>query len=135
MRKLLCFAILLPLLAFAGQRAARAWGPAPITGGEIGLNPGPAQSPSPRGVDLPDDVLGRMDTVGGTTYDMMFNGPPEQCIYFDPGYGIHVTWIQSADLGGSYPDRSMFYNFYDPTLSAWAFDQGADFMAWGVRLF
>ena len=36
------------------------------------------------------DIVGRIDTVGGTTYDWQANGPSDQYIYVAPRYFLWV---------------------------------------------
>ena len=136
MRKMLCFALLLPLVAMAAGRAD-------LTKVQTVLNTGEgSSSDAVRAYRLPErttvakDLVGRIDTVGGTTYDWQLNGPTGQSLYFDPTYGAHVTWMFSAEQGSG-TDRNMRYNFYDISLAppAWALSIGADWMAWGMNAF
>ena len=61
-----------------------------------------------------------VDTVGATTYDWQSSGPMYRFLVNSPDYGIHVTWMYSAELGGTaFSDRNMRYNFYDYSMSAW----------------
>jgi hypothetical protein len=76
-----------------------------------------------------------IDTIGGTTYDWAANGPTWRMVVNDPAYGIHVTWMYSADPGNSWPDRSMRYNFYDNGAGAWNFVDPANYMNSGVNVF
>lgn len=81
------------------------------------------------GVVLP----GVIDTVGGTTYDNQNSGPSLQWAAYDPEYGIHVTWLYSAQPQGSgWPDRTMKYNFYDNTTQTWNWIE-PDFMNSGLN--
>ncbi len=75
--------------------------------------------------------VGVIDTVGGTTYDDQNSGPALQWVLSDPAYGIHVTWMYS-NSATSWPDRTMQYNFYDKTTSAWNW-LDPDFMVSGVN--
>lgn len=68
------------------------------------------------GADL---LPGVIDTVGGTTFDNQNSGPSLQWLINDPDAGIHVTWMFSATTGTSFPDRTMRYNFYDPSTPGW----------------
>jgi len=88
---------------------------------QIGQNPRPL------------DIVGIIDTVGGTMFDIWFNGPGGTLIYCDSSYGIHAAFMYSNGTPGT--DRNMRYNFFDKTLNAWAFNQGTDFMLWGVNTF
>jgi len=80
------------------------------------------------------DIVGRLDTVGGTTYDWQTNGPAAVRVAYDPGFGIHVAWMFSADVGPGFPDRSVRYNYYNQTASPpdWAFRTGPAYMNWGT---
>jgi hypothetical protein len=102
-----------------------------LTSGEFVSGNQPVSSG--RSVPVPMDVVGTADTVGGTMYDIQYNGPAAQTIFYDPMSGIHVTWMFSAGQPGT--DRNMRYNFYDPATGAWLFSQGATFMDWGVNAF
>ena len=83
----------------------------------------------------PQFVIGDLDTVGGTTYDWLSNGPIYRFICNSPAYGIHVLWMYSASMSGtSFPDRNMRYNFYDYSANAWNWID-PDFMASGVNVF
>jgi hypothetical protein len=75
--------------------------------------------------------VGVIDTVGGTTYDDQNSGPALQWVINDPAYGIHVTWMY-ANSATPWSDRTMQYNFYDKTTSAWNW-RDPDFMVSGVN--
>jgi len=62
--------------------------------------------------------VGRVDTIGGTTYDWWYGGPVDRFITNAPDYGIHATWIAS-DSGSPFPDRNMGYNFYGYPTRRW----------------
>jgi len=85
--------------------------------------------------DSPRDWLGRVDTVGGTTYDWQLSGPMTQRIYFDSIHGLHLVWPYSAGRGPSYPDRNIRYNFWDITIPQWLFIDPTNFMNSGVSVF
>jgi hypothetical protein len=76
--------------------------------------------------------VGRLDTIGGTTYDWQANGPALASIVYDPGYGIHVAWTYSADPGPNFADRRVRYNFRD--ASGWRFSAGPGFMNYGTNV-
>jgi len=77
--------------------------------------------------------VGRVDTIGGTTYDWQSNGPaPRRCCY-SPGNGLYVVWM-SARTGSPWPDRNMSYNFQDEMTGEWAFID-PDFMNSGEGVF
>jgi len=82
----------------------------------------------------PATTIGRVDMVGGTTYDQLTNGPTPLMVYCDPPYGIHVVWLYSTDTGLVHPDRNARYNYYDFALHAWNWID-PDFMVSGVNLF
>jgi hypothetical protein len=76
-----------------------------------------------------------VDTIGGTTYDWGANGPSLRMLHFDPTLGVHAIWQFSASDQSSFPDRNIRYNFYDAGTSSWAFNQGSNFMDYGVNAF
>jgi hypothetical protein len=79
--------------------------------------------------------IGRLDTIGGTTYDWWFNGSVHRDIVNAPGFGIHAVWMYSADNSGTmFPDRDMRYNFHDFATSTWNWID-PDFMQSGVNVF
>jgi len=80
----------------------------------------------------PTDFLGRIDTVGGTTYDWQSNGPAYHGCYFDPMYGTHVMWMWSTEASG-FSDRNNRYNFHN--LASWQYNIGPDFLQWGLNAF
>jgi len=137
MRRLLCSAFLLPLIALAGGKAdlmkvRTVWNDGEYAGNTAPVfvvpNAQPGESRSGA------DIWGRIDTVGGTTYDWQVNGPCDQYIYVDPTYGVHVTWMYSAEMSG-HADRNMRYNFFDFAGGAWNFIDPANFMNSGVNAF
>jgi len=135
MRKVLALAVLLPLLVWAAGRAD-------FTRVQTVRNPDDAALRSDAPVrsdvkwsDTPCDLMGRLDTIGGTTYEWQFNGPALVNCFCDPGFGVHGAWMFSADMGGTYPDRNMRYNFLDFSTGQWAFNMGASFMDFGVNSF
>ena len=77
---------------------------------------------------------GQVDTVGGTTYDWWCVGPRSASLVNSPDYGLHVTWMYSAELSTSFTDRNMRYNFYDYATSGWNWID-PDFMQSGVNVF
>jgi hypothetical protein len=82
----------------------------------------------------PSDRLGRVETVGGTTYDWQLSGPMSQRIYFDSAHGIHVVWKYSSQTSG-FIDRNIRYNFFGLTAHAWNFIDPTNFMNSGVNAF
>ncbi|MBM3314815.1 hypothetical protein FJY71_03100, partial [candidate division WOR-3 bacterium] len=94
--------------------------------------PGSSSPTVPAGKDW---IVGEVDTVGGTTYDWLGNGPMYRFICNSQDYGIHVEWMFSASQSGtSFPDRNMRYNFYDYATHAWNWID-PDYMASGVNVF
>jgi len=137
MRKFLCSVILLPLIALAGGKAdlmkvRTVWNDGEYQGKTAPIFAPPSVQPgSPRSGA---DFVGRIDTVGGTTYDRLVLGASDQYIYVDPTYGVHVTWMYSAEMSG-HADRNMRYNFYDFAGGAWNFVDPTNFMNSGVNAF
>ncbi|MEO0079466.1 MAG: T9SS type A sorting domain-containing protein [candidate division WOR-3 bacterium] len=83
----------------------------------------------------PQFIIGDLDTVGGSTYDWMANGPIYRFICNSPPYGIHVLWMYSASTSGTtFPDRNMRYNFFDYNTGTWNWID-PDYMASGVNVF
>jgi hypothetical protein len=80
------------------------------------------------------DLLGRVETVGGTTDDYQLGGPMPQRIFFDSADGLHVAWNYSAQTSG-FTDRNMRYNFYDLMARVWSFIDPSNFMNSGVNVF
>jgi hypothetical protein len=79
-------------------------------------------------------LLGRLDTIGGTTYDLQACGPARTVIGSDSLYGIHATWMYSGDTTGAFPDLNTRYNFYDFSARFWNWIDD-DFMQSGVNVF
>ncbi|GEM_PF-4072404 len=76
---------------------------------------------------------GRLDTIGGTTYDLQACGPARTTVHGDSWYGIHATWMYSRDTTGAFPDLNARYNFYD-YFGFWNWID-PDFMQSGVNIF
>lgn len=137
MRKMLCLAILLPLIALAGGKAdlmkvQTVWNDGEYVGNSAPVYAAPRETPKEPAGGL--DVMGVVDTVGGTTYDWQINGASDQFIVVDPTYGVHVTWMYSAEMSG-HADRNMRYNFFDFAGGAWNFVDPTNFMNSGVNAF
>jgi hypothetical protein len=81
-----------------------------------------------------DNHLGKLDTIGGTTYDLQSCGPARTLIHDAPGYGVHAAWMYSGDTTGAFPDLNMRYNFYDNSFDDWNW-LDRDFMNSGVNVF
>ncbi len=79
--------------------------------------------------------IGRVDTIGGTTYDWQWTGPAQRVICRSPGFGTHVVWMFSACTSEmTFPDRNLRYNFYDYSTGRWNWID-ADYMQSGVNVF
>jgi hypothetical protein len=79
--------------------------------------------------------IGRVDTIGGTTYDWWASGNVHRLLANSPQYGIHAVWMYSASTSStSFPDRNMRYSFYDYTTRQWNWTD-ADPMQSGVNVF
>jgi len=79
------------------------------------------------------DLLGRVDTIGGTTYDWQYGWSVSRRLA-SSGEGLHAIWIHSTDTGGTYPDRNGRYNHLDFSTGAWNWID-PDFVASGVGVF
>jgi len=137
MRKMLCLAILLPLIALAGGKAdlmkvQTVWNDGQYVGNSAPVYAAPRETPTHPAGSF--DAPGKIDTVGGTTYDWQINGASDQFLVVDPTYGVHVTWMYSAEMSG-HTDRNMRYNFFDFAGGAWNFIDPANFMNSGVNAF
>ncbi|MGQ9678069.1 MAG: T9SS type A sorting domain-containing protein [bacterium] len=78
-------------------------------------------------------ALGRVDTIGGTTYDWQFNGPGYRTLVNSTAYGLHAGWMFSAS-DNPWPDRNMRYNYFDYVAGEWNW-LDPDFMASGVSVY
>ncbi len=133
MRSVLCLALLAPALVLAAATVQPVTAMVSENGTpEVTTSPTPAnQEPS----IPPRALVGTLDTVGGTTYDWLANGPVYRMIANAPGWGVHVVWMYSAaTTGQDFPDRNMRYNFYDYATHAWNW-LDADYMQSGVNVF
>jgi hypothetical protein len=65
------------------------------------------------------DLLGTIDTVGGTTCDAQEFGPAVRTCANSRYYGLHVIWTYSAALDTLFPDLNTRYNFYDYASRGW----------------
>ncbi|HDQ99780.1 MAG TPA: hypothetical protein ENN51_05810 [candidate division WOR-3 bacterium] len=86
-------------------------------------------------VALARTQIGRIDTVGGTTYDCQSFGPAYRMLVNSPDHGVHVVWMHSAAEYTSYPDRNMRYNFYDYATREWNWLDPDSFMLSGTNVF
>ena len=79
--------------------------------------------------------IGRLDTIGGTTYDWWTSHNVHRSLVNSPQYGIHAAWVYSASTSGTdFPDRNMRYNFYDYTIRQWNWTD-PDYMQSGMNVF
>ncbi len=64
--------------------------------------------------------IGRVDTIGGTTYDWWSNSGAVRLLVNSPQFGIHAAWMYStATSGTTFDDRKVRYNFYDYSTRQW----------------
>ena len=64
--------------------------------------------------------IGRLDTLGTTTYDWQNGWHANQWLVNAPGHGLHAVWMLSAATGGTtFPDRNIHYNYYDFATRLW----------------
>ena len=77
--------------------------------------------------------IGRVDTIGGTTYDWQLNGPALRMVCNSPDHGVHAVWMYSASTQTTFPDRRMRYNFYDYGAGEWNWID-SDYMQSGVNV-
>ena len=142
MRNVLCFALLVPVLALAAGTTQ----PGTAVKSGVSLQPmtalpgdgqaGPASPPSGSGpTHAARFTVGIVDTVGGTTYDWCSNGPAFRALTQTPGKGVHAIWMYSTDMSNTnFPDRNIRYNFYDYGTGTWNWID-ADFMQSGVNIY
>ena len=136
MRNVLCLVLLAPILALAAGTTQPVTALAPENG-TMNVAPLPAPAPADqREPNIPPRALvGSLDTIGGTTYDWMANGPRMRMIVNSPEYGVHALWMFStATTGTDFPDRNMRYNFYEFSARAWNW-LDPDHMQSGVIVF
>ncbi len=133
MRSMLCLIALVPVLLFAGNLqpvTALPEEPVNVTGApQVRVATQEASAPKAK-----VNTVGRVDTIGGTTYDWQFNGPVYRMLVNSPDYGLHAGWMFSADPGTTWPDRNQRYNFYDYSTGEWNWIE-ADYMASGVSVY
>jgi len=136
MRNVLGLVLLVPILALAAGTTQPVTALAPENG-TMNMAPLPAPAPVDQGQPNipPKALIGSLDTIGGTTYDWMANGPRMRMIANSPEYGVHAVWMFStATTGTDFPDRNMRYNFYDFSARAWNW-LDPDHMQSGVNVF
>ena len=79
--------------------------------------------------------IGRLDTVGGTTYDWWRNGCAVKSLANSPQFGVHAAWVYSTSTSGTtFPDRNVSYNYYDQSTRQWNWID-PDYMQSGVNVF
>lgn len=130
MRNVLCCALLVPVLALAaGNLRSETVVAPPIR---------PAVQSQVRDGGTPPSLkttsVGTVDTIGGSIYDWVVNGPTYRFCVNAPGYGLHTLWMYSNDTIGTQADRNMRYNFYDFASRTWNWID-PDFMVSGVNVF
>lgn len=128
MRNLVCLALLVPavLLAAGINQPVTALAPE-----QPAVAPAIERAPTrPAGGTM--DIVGTLDTIGGTLYDWGFNGPGYRMLITSPDYGVHACWMFSNDPG--YTDRNQRYNFYDFATRQWNW-LDPDYMASGINVF
>jgi hypothetical protein len=76
---------------------------------------------------------GRVDTVGGTTYDLQACGPVHPTVSVAPGYGVQPLWTYSA-MPRPFPDLNARFNFYDFSVHCWNWTD-PDYMQSGVNTY
>jgi hypothetical protein len=77
--------------------------------------------------------IGRVDTIGGTTYDWWVSANVHRSLVNSPQCGIHAVWTYSVSDTG-FPDRNVRYNFYDYATRQWNWPD-PDHMQSGVNVF
>ncbi len=129
MKNMLLMTLLVPVLALAGSNLQ------PVTAIDVnGSNAGSGMRVDGGRPNGPVALVGRIDTVFGTTYDWQANGPSLRQLVLAPGYGVHALAMTSADQGGTFPDRNMRYNFFDVAAGSWNWID-PDFMQSGVNTY
>jgi hypothetical protein len=69
-------------------------------------------------VETDTAYIGRVDTIGGTTYDWIHGWSALRNLVNAPAHGIHAAWVASYD-SSPWPDRDVRYNYYDYSTRAW----------------
>jgi hypothetical protein len=62
--------------------------------------------------------IGRVDTVGGTTYDWQATIGVVRMLVNSPNYGLHAACLSSGDTAGA-AGLNIRYNFYDYGIRRW----------------
>lgn len=128
MRSMLCLMILIPALIFAGNLESVTVLPTENPTAVVSKTTKPNE---PATVTF---NVGRVDTIGGTTYDWQSNGPSYRWLVNSREYGLHAGWMFSTEPPPSWTDRNIRYNFYDHSTGEWYWID-PDFMASGVNVF
>ena len=80
--------------------------------------------------------IGRLDTIGSTTYDWQNGWHAVKCLVNAPGHGLHATWICSfATTGTDFTDRNQRYNYCDFTTRRWSFQNDSSPLLGGINPF
>ncbi len=132
MRSIYILVALVPALVFAGNLQPMTALPQEnqVRGSEEAVNVTLERAPVP---NVNTYAVGRVDTIGGTTYDWQFNGPVYRMLVNSPRFGLHAGWMFSA-AQNPWPDRNMRYNFYDYAAGGWNW-LDPDYMASGVGVY
>jgi hypothetical protein len=79
--------------------------------------------------------FGRLDTIGGTTYDWWANANVHRSLINSPQHGIHAVWMCSGTTSDTgFPDRAVRYNYYDFSIRQWNWVD-PDYMQGGINVF
>jgi hypothetical protein len=130
MRNVLCFALLVPVLALAAGSLRSETVVAPPIGPQ-----GTGSLVRTGGSPIPPKTfwLGTVDTVGGTIYDWVANAQTYRFCINTPGSGLHLLWMYSNDTTSGQPDRNMRYQYYDYAMHTYNW-LDPDFMLSGVNV-
>ncbi len=132
MQRLLYLALLLSVALFTGNLQATSQEVVTVEGA-IPINRVATERVAPPNSKPYTITVGKVDTIGGTTYDWLANGPSYRWLVNSPDYGLHAGWMFSAEVE-PWSDRNMRYNFYDYGSGEW-FWIDPDFMASGTSVF
>ncbi|KPL07895.1 hypothetical protein AMJ86_02535, partial [bacterium SM23_57] len=94
----------------------------PFTGGNMDISSKQGnfrQLPDNGGISSPPsvDLIGEIDTVGSTWYDVQHNGTAGRMIKYDNAGWIHVCWMNGLESGAT--NRHVYYNLMQP-VTGWA---------------
>ncbi|MEO0070013.1 MAG: T9SS type A sorting domain-containing protein [candidate division WOR-3 bacterium] len=129
MRSKLCLIFLVPVIVFAGYQSEVV-----TVEGAVPIDRIATKKVAPPNNKPFTVTVGWVDTIGGTTYDWLANGPSYRWLVNSPAYGLHAGWMASSEPGSPWSDRNMRYNFYDYGTGSWVWID-PDFMASGVGVF